>query len=64
MSYYTPGQIEITGVPVCDDADSIEVPVAALPHSCDEWIIGNADDCDALIADLVKIRDKLRGETQ
>ncbi len=41
---------------------SIDTPVAYLPHSCDEWVIGGREQIEALIADLQKVLDKQIGE--
>jgi hypothetical protein len=32
-------------------------PQIALPHQCDDWVIGNIDDAKALIADLQALID-------
>lgn len=39
---------------------SVAPPVVQLPHSCDAWVIGGLAAVDALIADLLAVRDKLR----
>lgn len=31
-----------------------------LPHSCDEWVIGNEEDADKLIQDLIEAKAELR----
>lgn len=37
--------------------ETIAEPVAYLPHSCDEWIIGGRENIKALIADLQEMLD-------
>lgn len=32
-----------------------------LPHSCQEWVIGGLEQVEAMLADLTRIRDELRG---
>ncbi len=34
-------------------------PVALLPHSCGEWIVGGPDEIKALIADLKEARRRM-----
>lgn len=36
-----------------------DVNIAYLPHSCDEWVIGNKEAVEVLIADLQEILEKL-----
>lgn len=36
------------------------VPVIALPHSCDSWVIGTDEDAEVLIADLREAIAKYR----
>jgi len=33
--------------------------VAFLPHRCDEWEIGDAENVDLLIADLIELRKRM-----
>ena len=32
--------------------------VIYLPHSCDEWVIGDADDARAMAAELLRLADE------
>lgn len=35
-----------------DAGDDVEHPAVALPHSCEEWVIGGVEEAKALIRDL------------
>lgn len=55
---YEPGEVFISDeesdgpYPRYIDEDDIADPYIALPHSCDYWVIGNANNARALITDL------------
>lgn len=36
--------------------------VIALPHSCDQWVIGTADDARTLISDLEQLIPELENK--
>jgi hypothetical protein len=36
------------------------LPVAELPHSCGEWVIGGADEVRIMIEDLLSLLAELR----
>jgi len=55
---YREGEARIGRTGYSDDKD-----IAYLPHSCDEWQIGDADNVRLLIADLQKILVELEKNT-
>lgn len=72
---YEPGEVKIAwrapspdfedvadpGVLAYDYGDGTEYPVAYLPHSCDEWVIGGPAAVRALIADLEAALTRMEG---
>ena len=38
-----------------------EEGIAFLPHSCDEWVIGDKKDVERLISDLKKLLESMEG---
>lgn len=55
---YTKGQVYLD----VDWFNDREKKVAQLPHSCDEWVIGDVKEIDDLISDLRKLKEELKSE--
>lgn len=45
-----------------DNYDVARCPVVYLPHSCDQWVIGGAEEVRAMIADLQVLLSKIEGD--